>query len=85
MRCWINLDYKRKSTLWMKTSRRKSFTRFGLTPLDVHIQRDEASDGIASRDTQVARETPSQAHRKSCRRRKADLPVLCALSVWRRE
>ena len=69
----------------MKTWRRKSLTKFGLTPLDVHVPREEASHGIAPRDTQDSGETPSQAHGKFCGRSKAGLLVPCVLSVRRRE
>ena len=68
-----------------KTWLRKSLTKFSLNPLDVHITREEASDSIAPRDTQVSGETPSREHGKFCRYRKPGLIVPCALSVWRRE
>jgi len=69
----------------IKTWQRKSLTKFGLTPLDVHVPREEASHGIAPRDTQASRETPSQAHGKFCGRSKGGLLVPCVLSVRRRE
>ena len=68
-----------------KTWLRKSLTKLGLNPFDVHIAREEASDSIAPNDTQVSGETPSRAHGKSCRRGKPGLIVPCALSVRRRE
>jgi hypothetical protein len=73
----INIVYK----TWV----RKSLTKFGLNPLDIHITREEASDSIAPRDTQVSGETPSWAHGKFCRRGKPGLIVACALSVRHRE
>jgi hypothetical protein len=65
--------------------RRKSLTKFGFTPLDIHVPREEASDGMAPRDTQDAGETPSQAHGKFCGRSKACLLVPCAFSIRHRE
>ena len=47
---------------------RKWHTKFGLTPLDVHIP-TEASAGIALRDMRDSSETPSQGHSRLCGRR----------------
>jgi len=86
MGCRITLNYERESTLLcIKTWGRKWLTKFGLTPLDIHIPREEASHGIAPGDTQNSGETPSQAHGKFCGRSKPGLLVPCALSVRRRE
>jgi len=84
MGCWIILDYEQESTLCNDVAE-KSLTKFGLTPLSVHIPREEASHRIAPRDTQDSSETPSQAHGKFCGRSKAGLLMPCALSVRCRE
>jgi len=86
MGCRITLNYERESTLLcIKTWGRKWLTKFGLTSLDIHIPREEASHGIAPGDTQNSGETPSQAHGKFCGRSKPGLVVPCELSVRRRE
>jgi len=71
----IILNHKRESTLCIKTWRRKSLTKFGLTPLDVHIPREEASHGIAPRDTHDSGEISSQTYGKFCGRSKVGLLV----------
>jgi hypothetical protein len=69
----INIVYK----TWL----RKLLTKFSLNPLDVHITREEASDSIAPRDTQVSGETPLWAHGKFYRHGKLSLIMPCVLSI----
>jgi len=56
-----------------------------LTPLDIHIPREEVLYSIAPRDMQDLGETPSQAHGKFYGRSKVGLLVPCALGIRRRE
>ena len=71
--------------MYIKKWRRKSLTKLHSTPLDVHNPGEEASNGIASRNTQDSCGTPSQEHVKFCGRSKPSLIVPCALSVRHRE
>jgi len=53
----------------------------GLTPLDIHIPREEVLYSIAPRDMQDSGETPLRAHGKFYRCSKAGLLVPCALGI----
>ena len=57
----------------------------GLTPLDIHIPREEVLYSIAPRDRQDSGKTPSRAHGKFYGRSKVGLLVPYVLSIRCRE
>ena len=56
-----------------KTMAKNCLTKFGFTPVDVHIPRDEATEGITSRGLKIYRKGPTLTHINFCRGRNAGL------------